>query len=101
MLKVENCKFLEDLKVFDFLDVEPLKVNGLELKYHGYFLLLREGIGHGIVERSLSDKVNTDLILFIEPLVIVLFGLGNLLLFNSLRFDVGMLHGGGVGFHLK
>jgi hypothetical protein len=40
MLKIENCKFLEDLKVFYFLDVEPFKVNGLELKDHGYFLLL-------------------------------------------------------------
>ena len=100
MLKIENCKFLEDLKVFYFLDVEPLKVNGLELKDHGYFLLLWKWIGHGIVERSISNEVNADLVLFVEPLVVVLFGLRNLLLLNGLGFEVGMLHGKGVGFHL-
>jgi hypothetical protein len=101
MLQVQHCKFLKDLQVFNLLNIQPLKMNGLELQHHGYFFFLRKGVCHGVIERGLGDEVDSNLVLSIKPLVAVLLGLGDFLLLDGVRFEISMLRKGDVGFHVK
>ena len=91
MLQVEDSQLFKHLKILDLFNIEPFKVNGLELEDHGDFFLLRESISHAIVQRSLCYQVDANLIVLIEFLVVVFFRFMHFLLFNCLRLHVIML----------
>ena len=47
-------------------------MNRLELQDHGDFLFLGQGVSHAVIQRSLSDEVDADLVLLVQFLVVVL-----------------------------
>ena len=101
MLQVQHSQLLEHFQILNPLNIQPLQMNRLEFQHHGNFLFLRQSIGHAIIQRSLGDQINTNLVLLIQPLVAVLFGLRDFLLLDCLGFEVVVLRGRVVGFHLK